>query len=212
MMNANELIKLKQLLDNNIISQEEYEREKAKLMKTEKKKSVGTAIAAGIGGFFLCIYLLVFLVTCDDGESKNSGRSSQDSINVSETVPEEFSQDFPIFVSGKMHDSILSLPTLSLTITNNTDKNISAIKFYFSPVDVYGAEIEGLFVSNYFIFDDPIAAGATAKRECQMANSRIKEGDVYIYSIYFEDGTEWGNREAPASDIKKYGYKISVKY
>ena len=44
-----------------------------------------------------------------------------------------------------------------------------------------------------------------------MLDSEIKSGDVYVYSVYFSDGSEWGDKDASVSNIKKYGYKTKVE-
>ncbi len=41
-----------------------------------------------------------------------------------------------------------------------------------------------------------------------MIDTETKSGDIYVYSVYFLEGTEWGNKEASVSDIKS----MLIKY
>ncbi|MBE7012615.1 MAG: SHOCT domain-containing protein [Ruminococcaceae bacterium] len=211
-MNTDELVKLKKLLDEGVISEEEFKKQKDMLLNTGKKKiqkNIGLAIAV-IGVFMFCIGIISSNV---DNNSKTVNETNQvEVVKKEEQKPAEFSNEMPISVSGKMYDNIIGVPELSLTITNTTSQNISAIKFYFLPVDVYGEEVNGIFTTRELYTDNTISAGATSTKSWQLLDSSIKGGDIFVYSVYFEDGTEWGNKNASISDIKKYGHKISVKY
>lgn len=207
-MQIDELLQLKKLLDEGIISKEEFDKEKEALLSKRKRKS-NKGLVIGIA----CVVVLCLMIIGSNGGNKNSDSISGavPTEGVSK-VPKEFSGEFPVSVSGRMYDNIIGMPELSLSFSNTTDQNISAIKIYFSPTDVYGEEVSGIFTTNQLYTDDTIAAGATVSKAWQMLDSSIKAGNVYVYSIYFEDGTEWGNKDAATSDIKKYGYKFNVKY
>ncbi len=207
-MQIDAILQLKKLLDEGIISQEEFEKEREALLSNRKRKN-NKGLIVGIA----CVVVLCVMII-----GSNFGNTDSDSIagvvpteEVSR-VPQEFSGDFPISVHGRMYDNIIGMPELSISLSNITEKNISAIKIYFSPTDVYGAEVSGIFTTNHLYTDNTILAGTTVSKAWQMLDSSIKAGDVYVYSIYFEDGTEWGNKDAATSDIKKYGYKFKVKY
>lgn len=212
-MNTDDLINLKKLLDEGVISEEEFEREKNKLFKTKETNKKNTGFIIGI----ICIVIFCIMII-----SANFGNNSKENVNnakqtginaeIKSDIPKEFNQQLPITISGKMYDNIIGFPELSVTINNTTDKNISAIKLYFSPTDVYGEEITGIFTTNELYTDDTISTGATVSKTWQMLDSTVKSGDVYVYSIYFEDGSEWGNKDAAVSEIKKYAYKFKVKY
>lgn len=127
-------------------------------------------------------------------------------------VPDEFASECPISVSASLYDTALGLPNLSCSMTNLTDKEILAVKVYFVPRDIYGEEIHYMLTSNKIKFDSPIGAYETDSQFTSLLDDDIKSGEVYVYSVYFEDGTEWGNREASVKNIKKYGVKLPVTY
>lgn len=208
-MNTDEILKLKKLLDEGIISQEEFDREKAKYLEPESKKQnnkKGLIIAV------VCVFLFCIIAASVSDDSGDKGQKVSTTQSTVSNVPEEFSAEFPIQVSGKMYDNIIGFPELSLSITNNSNKDINAIQVYFSPKDVYGEEADGIFATKELYTDDTIYAGSSATKAWQMLDNSVKAGEVYVYSIYFADGTEWGDKDAAVSDIKKYGYKIEVKY
>lgn len=207
-MNTEEILKFKKLLDEGVITQEEFEKEKEQFLRAYKKKSVGLIVGILVT-FIFCISIIIANFNDDSVPSQEDIPAEQ--VVVS-SVPDEFSAEFPISISGKLYDNIIGVPELSLSITNDTNKDISAIKIYFSPKDVYGEEVNGIFATEELYTDNTILAGETVTKTWQLLDSAIKAGDVYVYSVYFSDGTEWGDKDAPVSDIKKYGNKLYVKY
>ena len=89
-------------------------------------------------------------------------------------------------------------------------KEISAVKFYFVPLDVYGEEIKGWTSQNYLYSDTAIPAGGSDSFEYQFIEDSVKKGKLYLYSVYFADGTEWGNKDATKSTILNNGLCITV--
>lgn len=208
MLNTDKLKQLKELLDMGAISQEEFEEQKQMLIQQEnpkKKKNIGLIITIAVVAV-ICLSIISSVGT----ESEDSQELPQTKIENS--IPEEFADMCPVEVSSSMYDNIIGVPEIKCTFKNGTDKEIAAIKLYFSPRDVYGADVSTIFTTNELYTDDPIAAGGSSSRSWQLLDSEIKSGDVFIYSVYFSDGTEWGDKDASVSDIKKYGYKISTKY
>lgn len=208
MLNTDKLKQLKELLDMGAISQEEFEEQKQMLIQQEnpkKKKNIGLIITMAVVAV-ICLSIISSVGT----ESEDSQELPQTKIENS--IPEEFADMCPVEVSSSMYDNIIGVPEIKCTFKNGTDKEIAAIKLYFSPRDVYGADVSTIFTTNELYTDDPIAAGGSSSRSWQLLDSEIKSGDVFIYSVYFSDGTEWGDKDASVSDIKKYGYKISTKY
>lgn len=215
-MRTEELLNLKRLLDEGAISQEEYEQEKKALLKKdkkEKKKKTGIIIACVIVAFVF-IGIIGSNSDSDDNyvEVENNTEVAVEKKPEVKKVPKGFETEFPISVSGRMYDDMINMPTLEISISNKTSKNVNAVQFYFEPTDVYGEKVSGWFVTNKLYTDDFMGAGETIKKSWQMLDQSIKGGTVYVYSVYFEDGTEWGNKDASTSDIKKYGYKFEVKY
>ena len=157
--------------------------------------------------------LLVLILAGTSGENTEAQKETKKtaaSVQTESPLPKEFSSDCPITIKAKIYDNIIGVPELECSITNGTSKEIAAVKLYFVPRDVYGEEVNTIFTAHELYTDTPIDAGATTSRAWQMLDDEIKAGDVYIYSVYFSDGTEWGDRDASISTIKKYGIKITI--
>ena len=178
------------------------------------KKKNGGLIATIAVVIILCIAII----------SGNSPKSSEtvvieqnkntETVSVKEQEsekPVEFSEECPIKVDGVIYDNIIGVPELKCTFENKSNKEIAAIKLRFEPRNVYGEEISSIFSINDLYTDETISANGTASRAWQMLDSEIKSGDVYVYSVYFSDGSEWGDKDASVSNIKKYGYKTKVE-
>ena len=61
-----------------------------------------------------------------------------------------------------------------------------------------------------FSTDDAIGVGKSTSVQCVFYNSDVKTAKLYVYSVYFADGTEWGDKEATKSTILKNGAIIEV--
>ena len=169
-----------------------------------KKKNIGLIIT------IIVVAIICLSIIFGTGSENNSAETSQ--VKIESQIPKEFEGVCPVEVSTSMYDNIIGVPELKCTFTNKTDKEIAAIKLYFSPKDVYGADVDTIFTTKELYTDNPISAGGSATRNWQLLDSEIKSGEIYVYSVYFSDGTEWGNKSASVSDIKKYAYKIQTKY
>ena len=102
------------------------------------------------------------------------------------------------------------ITSISVSIKNTTNKDISAIKFYVVPYNVYGEVLNDWLTQDRLSTDSTIAAGTTVTRNWQFLNDEIKTVDLYVYSVYFSDGTEWGDKEATKTVILKNSIKIDV--
>ncbi len=189
------------------------------------KKTQGISKGAFVGvSVFLAIFLFITIIntstpTTPNDEVANTNTVTETEKNVEQKVvekkpeiPTEFAEECPVSISVSMYDNIIGFPELSCRIINKTDKEISAIQFYFMPKDVYGEEADGIFAQNKLYCDTPIVAGASYSATWQMLDQSVKSGDLYVYSVYFSDGTEWGDRNAQASKIKKYALKTQASY
>lgn len=58
--------------------------------------------------------------------------------------------------------------------------------------------------------DDTIAAGASDSGSWQFLDQAVKTVKLYVYSVYFADGTQWGDKDAVKSTILKQGLEIQV--
>ena len=115
-----------------------------------------------------------------------------------------------ITVNAELGTDIIDMPELSVSITNNTDKEIAAVQFYAIPYDVYGEELSDLFTQNKLYTDTAIAPGKSDGGAWQFLDDNIKTIRLYVYSVYFADGTEWGDRNATKSIILEHGQEITV--
>ena len=147
----------------------------------------------------------------DTGSSAISSNTSVVSQVSKPAVPAEFSEECPIEVSASVADNIIGVPELTCNIKNKTDKEIAAVQLYFIPVDVYGEEVNSFLTTNKLYTDNTISAKGSVSRGWQILDQEVKAGNLYIYSVYFTDGTEWGDKDASLSKIKKYGIEITVE-
>lgn len=173
--------------------------------------------------FWLIIGFLVIMIAAvssssDEGTAVNDRHSSSTVENsttlpkeTKPAIPEEFSGICPITVAATVADNIIGVPELSCHIMNNTDKEIAAVQMYFVPKDVYGDEVSTIFTTNKIYTDSSMAANGSNTVSWQMLDGEVKTGDVYIYSVYFSDGTEWGDKDSAVSNIKKYAVKITAE-
>ena len=121
-----------------------------------------------------------------------------------------FAGDCGISASAEMGSSIIGYPELTISITNTTNKDISAIQFYAVPCDVYGDEITGWTSQNKLYTDTTIGTGKTTSISYDFIEDSVKTVKLYVYSVYFSDGSEWGNKDASKSTILEYGAVIEV--
>ena len=146
------------------------------------------------------------------GENRRVQPAASSSAADSSTVSSRsvFDGDCGVAVSAEMGETIIGFPELTISITNTTSKTISAIQFYAVPLDVYGEEITGWTAQNKLYTDTAIEAGASTSISYQLIEDSVKTVRLYIYSVFFSDGTEWGNREATKSTILKQGMLVDV--
>lgn len=141
-----------------------------------------------------------------------SGQAAVDSTEPSTINPKDavFSGDCGISASGQMGTTIINYPELKISIKNTTNKDIAAISFYAVPYDVYGDEIKGWTTQKKLYTDTAIRAGASTNITYSFIEDSVKTLKLYVYSVYFSDGTEWGDKDALESTILKNGTLIQV--
>lgn len=166
--------------------------------------------------FWLLVVVLVVAIAggntsdTEGNTGTNSGNQTGSNTVQSTGKTDAFSGDCGITATAEMGTDIIGQPTLTVSVTNTTEKEISAIKYYVVPLDVYGEEVKGVFAQNQFYTDDAIAAGKSTKDTFQFLDNQVKTVKLYVYSVYFEDGTQWGNKDATKSVILKSGMQIEV--
>lgn len=162
----------------------------------------------------IVILAIIVFVAVVAGTSSDSGTGTSNEKGNTQTtlskIAEAFDGDCGISASAEMDSNIIGYPSLNISIKNNTDKKIEAIKFYAVPLDVYGDEITYWTSQNKLYTDTEIVAGGSNSISFDFIEGSVKTLELYVYSVYFEDGTEWGDKDATKSNILKYGVPIEV--
>ena len=109
-----------------------------------------------------------------------------------------------------MGTSIIDQPLLTVRIQNNAPVDVAAIQFYAVPYDAYGEEIDGWMRQDELYTDSTIPAGGSDTVEFQFIEDSVKTVRLYVYSVYFTDGTEWGDRDATEATILSKALEIPV--
>ncbi len=188
------------------------------------KSSLGKKLGCG---FLFIIGLGIFvniMESTSDAIKKSEADSTPSSTSSTSTTPapvpvpttaSKFEGDCGIAASAHLKsDDFINHPQLKINIKNTSDKNISAIQFLAVPHDVYGKDISSSFLTQDKLYtDDLIPAGKSESATFgPFLDQRIKSVRLYVYSVFFEDGTEWGDRSATRSQIQQYGKPIEATF
>ena len=90
----------------------------------------------------------------------------------------------------------IGYPEWTISITNTTEQEISAIPFYAVHCGVYGDEIAGWTSQNKLYTDTAIGAGKSDSIRYQFMKDSVKTLKLYVYRVYFADGTVWSDQDA----------------
>jgi len=163
--------------------------------------------------FWIIIIMIIGIIAGAGGEVNETCSDTNGSIASNTAVSQEngngtvtpiesvFTGDPGVNASAEIGDSIIGFPEITITITNTTEKEISAIQFYAVPYDVYGEEIKGWTTQEKLYTDTAIPAGKTTTISYQLIEESVKSVKLFMYSVYYEDGTEWGDRNANKKTI-----------
>ena len=137
--------------------------------------------------------------------------TNNDTIN---TPASNFEKDCGIEASAHVKSNgFINHPELTITVKNVSGKDIAAIQFLAVPYDVYGEEIKSFASQENLYTDDIIRAGAQKQIHYgPFLLSNIKSVKLYVYSIYYTDGTYWGNKNASRSHILKNAKRIEATF
>ena len=186
------------------------------------KKKTKWGCIIGIGLFFV-FFVMPAIVSTSQVAQKNGNdsynKSEEQKVQVESTrvaVPDnpKFSGDCGIQASAHMSSDIINHPCLSVSLRNTSMKDIAAIKFHAIPYDVYGEEIDNFIFSQKSLYtDDMIPAGKSKTITFgPFILQNIKKVKLYVYSVYYEDVTEWGDKDASESEIIKRGKTIEATF
>lgn len=89
-------------------------------------------------------------------------------------------------------------------------RHIKLYRLFCIHYDVYGDEITGWTSQKNLYTDEPNKAGASTKVDFQLIEESVKTVKLYVYSVYYADGTEWGDKDAFESEILEKGVPINV--
>jgi hypothetical protein len=174
----------------------------------KNKPPIYIRVLAVFSSLFIAIVIVVFIAAiAGTDDTADSGNNSNQVVHSESS---SFDGNCGIAASAEMGSSVLGLPELTISITNTTNKEISAIQYYIIPYDVYGNEIDRWTELNKRYTDEAIGAGQTDTVLVDFLENRVKTVKLYVYSVYFADGKEWGDKDATKSEILSNGAIIEV--
>lgn len=110
-------------------------------------------------------------------------------------------------------NDFINHPELSINVRNVSGKDIAAIQFLAVPYDVYGEEIHSFATQERLHTDDLIRAGGHENmRFGPFLLSNIKSVKLYVYSVYYTDGSSWGDKDATRSQILRHAKRIEATF
>lgn len=122
-------------------------------------------------------------------------QTAEEAVNVG-WAASLFETECPITVSASMTTDLIGTPVIEATISNNSSKNITAIKILAHPLDVYGNTIQNYGYGEEYTSlnsDEQISAGGSKTVSWSLYGyDATKTAELWVYSVYFEDGTQWG--------------------
>lgn len=95
---------------------------------------------------FIFLSALIGSITNESNTSISDISENSNSLEANKTVKTEqeqsvFDGDCGITTSAQLGNSIIGQPELTISIKNTSNKDISAIKFFVEPIDVYGEKL-----------------------------------------------------------------------
>ena len=114
--------------------------------------------------------------------------------------------------NAKVKDNIIDYPELRCNIKNKTGKDIIAYELYFVRKDVYDEEVNSIFTSKKLGGNDMLKANKSRDVKWSILDREVKKGDLYVYSVTFDDGSSWRDKDIYSKKIKEYGVQIPVSF
>ena len=170
--------------------------------KVQRVSSSAIAIIIAI-----VLWSLVGIVYIDDCNKEWEEQERQEKIEQ-----QKFAEECPIEVVAKVKDNIIDYPELRCNIKNKTGKDIIAYELYFVPKDVYDEEVNSIFTSKKLGGNDMLKANKSRDVKWSMLDREVKKGDLYVYSVTFDDGSSWGDKDIYSKKIKEYGVQIPISF
>lgn len=132
--------------------------------------------------------------------------------NNEEKYEHLFTGDCPVSINATYHTSS---QVLSIRAYNQSEKTIVAIKYLIVVYDVYGEVLQkyGYGASSLTATYDKFSIKPNSGRSGEWELRGFSDGksvDVYVFSVLYEDNTEWGSKDLTVADVKKYAPKTHV--
>lgn len=168
-------------------------------------------IGCGCVAIFLVIAIVGAISSINGSKQNNNNDEQATELNAPAA---EFSAPCGIEASAHMQsDAFINHPELTITVKNISQKDIAAIKFLAIPYDVYGEEIKSFATQERLQTDDIIRKGVQKQIHYgPFILANIKSVKLYVYSVYYTDGTHWGNKDASRSEILRNAKRIEATF
>ena len=187
-------------------------------VRAQEKSGCAKKILYGVGALFALGIFGSIIGSAEKAKSAGKNESAASEVHqepVPAPMPSRFSGDCGISATAHLKsDEFINHPHLCISVKNVSAKNIAAIQFYAVPYDVYGKDLSSsLFSQKKLHTDDLIPAGGSENLNYgPFINQQMKSVKLYVYSVYFDDGSEWGDKDATRSEILKYGKQIEATF
>lgn len=132
--------------------------------------------------------------------------------NNKEKYENIFSGGCPVNVNATYRTSS---QVLSIRANNQSKKTIVAIKYLIVVYDVYGEVLQkyDYGASSLTATYDKFSINPGSERLGEWELSGFSDGksvDIYVFSVLYDDNTEWGSKDLSVTDIKNYAPKTHV--
>lgn len=126
-----------------------------------------------------------------------------------------FEEDCPISVSASMSADLIGTPVVEATITNLSNQPVAAVRILAHPLDVYGDAIQSYGFGEEYInltSDETLDAGESKTVTWTLYGyDTAKTAELWIYSVYFENGAQWGSYDSLSVEIMQaYGVALTA--
>ncbi len=154
---------------------------------------------------WLGLFLLLLLSLACAGRRSAAERCAV--LAVQQTGNAAFEGACGICAQARVSGSWLGDPELLIFVSNEAGKEIAEIQFYVLPCDQCGNRLGDWMQCTT---KAAIHAGDSERLVYRFMDRKTKSADVYIYSVRFSDGTQWGDRNAEKETILNYAARMQA--
>ncbi len=138
----------------------------------------------------------------------NIYQPSKDSVH--NDPHDRFNDDCKISATASINKSSTGMQELTLFVTNLTGKNIASFNFFAFPSSIY-KKLEKTAPQSHTYKGVEIPSGSSVFSSHQFIKNYHGDVKLYIYSVDFSDGSQWGDKTATSGAIRKNGIAIDVR-